>query len=365
MKKFIVLIASILAVVCSCERTIVVDNSSNEIAPKDYVMVGSSYATDVTPVMTKAGATVTEESIQFYIRIDNNIPGVGSYPASQYFPQRECTNGSRVWYSSYLGVENRGSFNSDHDYNYTTSGIKYVFDSKGNATADMMLSVPDLKTMLEANQNPNYDMSSFDYDNLKVIWYIVKYEDRFWHADGVLTTKDVESVYDTSCGDKIKDENKDSVDENDVYVPKQLSGEVEVDIHQQEHKDWDEIKTSIHIRDTVNVKVNIPLPEAMIEKADDVVVRIYKGYTVVSDAPVTIVLDHNEDAVTVDVKDITNTIIKALREADDDGVTIEVHTYNKFGLDHSDVFDMLKQSTVETYPDLSNVKLSVSSAFEN
>lgn len=27
-----------------------------------------------------------------------------------------------------------------------------------------------------------------------------------------------------------------------------LNGEVEFDIHQQEHKDWNEIKTSIHVR---------------------------------------------------------------------------------------------------------------------
>lgn len=50
-------------------------------------------------------------------------------------------------------------------------------------------------------------------------------------------------------------------------------GNVEIDVHHQKHNGWNAIKTSIHLRDTMDVRAFIPIPEEYQAVADDFDIR--------------------------------------------------------------------------------------------
>jgi hypothetical protein len=141
-------------------------------------------------------------------------------------------------------------------------------------------------------------------------------------------------------------------DIEDVVDTKTLDGEVEVDIHHQDHDDWNEIKTTIHIRDTVNVRVTIPIEQAYIMDQDDFAIRTYEAYYYRNEGndkyPVLVTIEHKADCITIDVAGVTAEMLKALRAEGDDGITIEVHNYYK-NLTDEDLWEKIKLSTVETY----------------
>ena len=87
-----------------------------------------------------------------------------------------------------------------------------------------------------------YKFNNLDYSKLKVIWYVAKSgESNGWHVDGVLTdvnTKDVTEIPDIKIDE---DKNLDN-SKKDEPVESLDKGNVEVNIHEQLHKDWDEIK---------------------------------------------------------------------------------------------------------------------------
>lgn len=118
-------------------------------------------------------------------------------------------------------------------------------------------------------------------------------------------------------------------------------GEVEFDIHQQEHKDWNEIKTSIHVRDTAAVHVFLPIPIESQAVSDDFDIRTGNVYQYVENIeakfefagkefsfPVEINhtatgIDILIDCTTADAKEA----LKLARGVFDDGITFEIHSY--------------------------------------
>lgn len=134
-------------------------------------------------------------------------------------------------------------------------------------------------------------------------------------------------------------------------TPVVREGEVEFDIHQQEHKDWNEIKTSIHVRDTAAVHVFLPIPEESQAVADDFDIRTGDAYKYVEHKsgenkyvekfeakfefagkkfsfPVEINhtatgIDILIDCTTADAKEA----LKLARGVFDDGITFEIHNY--------------------------------------
>lgn len=123
--------------------------------------------------------------------------------------------------------------------------------------------------------------------------------------------------------------------------PTVREGEVEFDIHQQEHKDWNEIKTSIHVRDTAAVHVFLPIPQESQAVADDFDIRTGNVYQYVENIeakfefagkefsfPVEINhtatgIDILIDCTTADAKEA----LKLARGVFDDGITFEIHSY--------------------------------------
>lgn len=148
--------------------------------------------------------------------------------------------------------------------------------------------------------------------------------------------------------------------------PTVREGEVEFDIHQQEHKDWNEIKTSIHVRDTAAVHVFLPIPEESQAVADDFDIRTGDAYKYVENKsgenkyvekfeakfefagkkfsfPVEINhtatgIDILIDCTTADAKEA----LKLARGVFDDGITFEIHSYVNPNVATEQIWNWLK-----------------------
>lgn len=138
--------------------------------------------------------------------------------------------------------------------------------------------------------------------------------------------------------------------------PTVREGEVEFDIHQQEHKDWNEIKTSIHVRDTAAVHVFLPIPEESQAVADDFDIRTGNVYQYVENIeakfefagkefsfPVEINhtatgIDILIDCTTADAKEA----LKLARGVFDDGITFEIHSYVNPNVATEQIWNWLK-----------------------
>lgn len=145
---------------------------------------------------------------------------------------------------------------------------------------------------------------------------------------------------DPAGDDPTGDDPADDPDEDPYYrVPS-----VEVDIHHQQHTDWNELKTSIHLRDTVDVRVFIPVPQELQAIADDFDIRTGEDYTYLEGGfseviPVTYLLGGEEFSVNVQVNHKADGIemliegaecaqaLKHARGIYDDGITFEIHSY--------------------------------------
>lgn len=133
-------------------------------------------------------------------------------------------------------------------------------------------------------------------------------------------------------------------------------GEVEFDIHQQEHKDWNEIKTSIHVRDTAAIRVFLPIPTESQAVADDFDIRTGDAYKYVENFeakfefagkefsfPVKINhtatgIDILIDCTTAEAKEA----LKLARGVFDDGITFEIHSYVNPNVATEQIWNWLK-----------------------
>lgn len=123
--------------------------------------------------------------------------------------------------------------------------------------------------------------------------------------------------------------------------PTVREGEVEFDIHQQEHKDWNEIKTSIHVRDTAAVHVFLPIPMESQAVADDFDIRTGNVYQYVENIEAKfefagkefsfpVVIKHTATGIDILIDCTTAEAKEALKLARgvfDDGITFEIHSY--------------------------------------
>lgn len=118
-------------------------------------------------------------------------------------------------------------------------------------------------------------------------------------------------------------------------------GEVEFDIHQQEHKDWNEIKTSIHVRDTAAVRAFLPIPIESQAVSDDFDIRTGDVYQYVENFEAKFEFAGKEFSFPVEINHTATGIdilidcttaeakeaLKLARGVFDDGITFEIHSY--------------------------------------
>lgn len=213
--------------------------------------------------------------------------------------------------------------------NYSTRHNKYI-----------ILNVPGYGTYL-----------GFDYETYKGSGE--RHEGDGVYTDWIIKISQAVAPGSGSSSQDESDHNSGSIipdEEGNIVVGK---GSVEFDVHQQEHKDWNEIKTSIHIRDTVNCRILIPIPQDLQAEPDDFAIRLADKYEYISKK---IEVNNHEYTVHFSVGHIKEGIeitvgtagcpnaMKAAREAFGDGLTFEVHTYVKPTVTEAQVWALLKQT---------------------
>jgi len=181
------------------------------------------------------------------------------------------------------------------------------------------------------------------YLDKHVLWYVVKEVGRKngWHVNGVIVN--------------FEDENY--VAPNKSNIPYNDPNNVEIDIHQQIHQDWNEIKTSIHVRaDVETIKINIPLNQADVIEKDDFAIRVfdfnYKEYNL------THTVTHDQNGITIEISNIPAELIQELKQNFHDGLTIEIHSY----CTTEDIWEQLSKSSVVKLGKPCTVKGQVTSA---
>ena len=156
--------------------------------------------------------------------------------------------------------------------------------------------------------------------------------------------------------DKKDDSKKDDDKKDDTDSTIVKKGEVEFDIHEQIHKDWNEIKTSVHVRDTAAVHINLPIPFDYQAVADDFAIRSGKdyAYTEVINASFTLAdkeytfpvkIEHNAAGIDIYIDCTTDEAKEALKIARgvyDDGITFEIHSYVKPDVSTDQIWEWLK-----------------------
>ena len=141
-------------------------------------------------------------------------------------------------------------------------------------------------------------------------------------------------------------------------------GEVEVDVHQQVHKDYKGIKTAIHIRAAVDVTVKLPIAKNYLAEKDDFNIRVWTGYYVIGDSryPIDVLAIHNDNNIVIKVNCVTPELLDRIKEeTNGDGITVEIFSYYK-NISDEDVWECLKNSVVETSVP-TNIKGQITSAF--
>ena len=307
------------------------------------------------------------ETARFSIRADSTIPDYTDKSSALYYGRFQGGNNKGKVYTYYP----YGHYN-DRDLDYyqkdkkTGNNIglfRYVYDPTGMTTQLPLMEIPLVEDILrdevetltnDINKGSNVAKNTAelakvnklleDYDseylNSHVLWYVVKEVGMQygWHVNGVLT-KDVVPNY--------------------VIQPDKVPNNVEVDIHQQEHQDWNEIKTSVHIRaDVESVTINLPIREENIVEQDDFDIRVYdyyyKEYTIKHK------ITHNAQGITIEIYDIPATLIETLKTQFGDGLTVEVHSYCKQA---EGIWEDLKKSCVVRTGKACTVNGQITSAF--
>lgn len=352
------LIATVFFSNCTNEYINNADVKESTKLPETRVFVqGQLISTAATKASDLAWPYVSDEgweTARFSIRADGTLPGYINQSSSKYYGRPAGKDGKNR--GKVLSAYPYGHYN-DRDLDYYKKDKKtgeniglfrYIYDPEGLNTKKVILEAPlvediladevdDLQAKINNNQdvakntaelekvNALIDLGS-EYLNSHVLWYVVKEVGmkNGWHVNGVI--RDYE-----------------------IGEPDQIPDNVEVDIHQQEHADWNEIKTSVHVRtDASFVEINIPLaPEDIVEQ-DDFDIRVYKSYfkdVVYGD--VTVEITHNEKGITILVKDINAELIDEYKEDFGDGLTVEIHSYCTND-DNDAIWEKVKKSCVVT-----------------
>ena len=344
----------------------------NISSAKDTLATNIANSTSAAKKMSVSRASAADAGLsggstaRFYIRIDNRIQdevGGRTYESTAYFPQRE--NGRSYW-----GDKNLGKVKLDYDYTEGTSSVPfYVFDSEGIATkAALDCEEPTLQTLIDANMT-DIDLSYVkNHEGLKIIWYVVKYQvgsgDNVWHVDGVVTYENVKSIdeipdftnpYESGYEDAAKTR----------PVTTENHGSVEVNLSLKDvnpdHPDYNENTShlSVHVRDTTDFEVFIPVEEQYYCSQDDMyIVQTHnEGEYVYNEAStevsmqigentVKMIITHEADGIRVKSEGINADVMKICYETNFDGLTFEVWNYFNEAISRADLKAKLDQATV-------------------
>ncbi len=336
-------------------------------SPKVFVQGKNLVSNDEASTETKANyqwpyANVSEgyETARFFIRNDGNVPDFYDYSSAFYYGSTKGGNNHGKVYPLY----NFGHYN-DRDLDYyqvdkkTGNNIglfRYVYDKAGYDTQAALLEIPKITDILmddrakfeqagntaQVEKIDEYLAKGEDYLSKHVLWYVVKEvgSQYYWHVDGTFVDYEVPAY-----------------SKNNPSVP----NHVEIDIHQQEHKDWNEIKTSIHIRaDIESISINLPISQDNLQDITGFHIRVYNFYY--KDYVVSHEIVQDEKGVTINISNIPASLIEELKNNIKDGLTVEVHTFCNTG---STIWSELQNSKVVKLGKPCNVIGQITNAFND
>lgn len=379
MKKTFLILLPLFLMMMSCTSTKEEPTNTAERNIREselYVHSGPNHGDARVPARVSAIPGVDtpvddQYKVYFYIRIDGNIPGeyVAGLHSEEYFPRTKSGK-------SMVCDLNAGYINANVDWKSNFKFSHYVYSTDGSAVQSIITKEPTLEDLVKANQGIGDDLSGYlaKKDSLHFIWYICKKQDgdKTWHIDGVLTSIDRTDVSQTEYAKDLEERYPEETFEKDNGDVNRTA-HVEVDIHQQQHTDWNEIKTSIHLRDTVAVDVYLPIEYALL--ADDFAIRSgvdYEYITEIENAQMTIdgvtydltaEITHETDGIHIHIEPNVEAL-RAARKCYDDGITYEIHNYVSHLVDEQTVWDMLKNATYSTDPYTKVVGQITSAMFE-
>ncbi len=247
------------------------------------------------------------------------------------------------WASHYTHVNNfnNGQCNNDATHNATlmTQGFKAAraHDSYGNTNVNnWALYYWQGNYYLGIDYKMSKDDGSIEPDGIYDDW-IVKILPGKGETPVVPETPDTPDTPDT---------------------PVALEGEVEFDIHQQIHKDWNEIKTSIHMRDTAAIHVNLPIPFEYQAVADDFDIRVGNEYEYIENIDAKFSFAGKEYSFPVEIRhaatgidifidcttDDAKEALKLARGVYGDGITFEIHSYVNPSVEPDQIWNWLKNT---------------------
>lgn len=294
---------------------------------------------------------------------------------------------------TYASVVNGGKLYTDCPFITINKGNdnSYLLSTDGSGIRTLVASGDTTRTTILKKINSYYKRtnpisSSVVEDNIHVVWYLAKDMNNGWHIDGLLTDKvDIKEACDAcrdeGFGEITFGENGSQLtyDELMAFFPvnykiKPLDKTLGVDIHQQKHDKWGEIKTSVHIKEAKDVTINIPVSkDYTLENADNnVLARYFEKYYEVQNydetigASVKVTVERLANGVKISITGVTEDLVKALERRYNDGLTVEIHTFYKLtdAKGESDykaaVWNSVKNSKV-TYG--GDVKGQITSAF--
>ena len=212
--------------------------------------------------------------------------------------------------------------------------FRYVLDQEGMKTQLAIKKAPKVVDILQDEIDDNkknldklnewmaLEAANPGYLDKHVLWYVVKEVGmkNGWHVNGVIVDYEVPDY---------------------TVNPDNVPNNVEIDIHQQTHQDWNEIKTSVHIRaDVESVTINIPLKQEDVIEKDDFAIRIfdfdYNEYHIAH------TVTHDANGITIEISNIPAQLIQDLKQKFGDGLTIEIHSY----CTTEDIWEQLSKSRV-------------------
>lgn len=242
----------------------------------------------------------------------------------------------------------------------------YVMSTDGTGVTPFLVSVPavDAVTSAVTSESHSYDETkkaesvnqpttwkdTTIENKTKVIWYLAEQVSGKWTVYGILTDRaDLKSVKDIcETEEKTAPTFKDkSYDDLVAFYKKNtnisdLDKALRYDIHQQEHATWGEIKTSLHIMQTGDVTVTLPIKSCYtldatkdaqgkktIEEA-----KYVKAFGQLftcngSNSDVKVTVTPSDDNIVIKVSGITEELLKTAARKYNDGITVEVHTFYK------------------------------------
>jgi hypothetical protein len=294
------------------------------------------------------------ETARFSIRADGTTPDYKDHSSDLYYgrkPGKDGRNRGKVATDYPYGHYNDRDLDYEKKDKKTGENIglfRYVYDPRGLKTQLAILKAPsvedilldeaeDLQGEIDKNKNVSKNRQKLadvngllglgrEYLDSHVLWYVVKEVGmkNGWHVNGAIV-------------------------DYEVGRPDSIPDNVEVDIHQQEHADWAEIKTSVHVRtDAGSVVINIPLAYDDILEGDGVDVRIYKEYFEGTEYEgLNVTVTHDEKGITIAIEGINADKIDGYKEHFGDGLTVEVESFCKND-DAARIWNAVRNSAVLT-----------------